>query len=102
VQTGVGLIHSVNSRVASSLAESGYFPSRNFYAALSLAILAIALALGTVFGLKSIIANGYGLLTFGFLAVFVVPVLTIGSYKFWTLSARQGANRRDSTIAGDV
>ncbi len=31
--------------------------------------------------LVSLIANGYGLLTFGFIAVFVIPVLTIGVYK---------------------
>jgi uncharacterized membrane protein YkvI len=47
----------------------------------------VALALlgtGTVlssFGLIDLIARGYGTLTLGFIAVYVIPVLTLGVFK---------------------
>ncbi|MBL4802051.1 MAG: hypothetical protein JKY45_09160 [Emcibacter sp.] len=81
VQTGVGLIHSVNQRIAATLHDRGKEMPELARPAIAIALLLAALVLASAFGLVSLIANGYGLLTFGFIAVFVVPVLTIGIYK---------------------
>ncbi len=81
VQTGVGLIHSVNERIAATFHERGKEMPEIARPAIAIALLLMALVLASAFGLVSLIANGYGLLTFGFIAVFVVPVLTIGIFK---------------------
>jgi uncharacterized membrane protein YkvI len=81
VQTGVGLIHGVNERIAASLHDRGRELPGLARAAVATTLLLVALLLASQFGLVSLIANGYGLLTFGFIAVFVIPVLTVGVYK---------------------
>ena len=81
VQTGVGLIHGVNERIAATLHDRGVELPRWARPAVATAMLLVALLLASRFGLVNLIANGYGLLTFGFIAVFVLPVLTIGVYK---------------------
>lgn len=81
VQTGVGLIHSINERIAATLHDRGKEMPELARPAVAIVLLLVALVLASAFGLVSLIANGYGLLTFGFIAVFVVPVLTIGTYK---------------------
>lgn len=48
-------------------------------------MLLVAILMASMFGLVTLIARGYGILTFGFIAVFVVPVLTIGVYRIITL-----------------
>ena len=48
-------------------------------------LLPVALLMASRFGLVTLIAKGYGILTCGFIAVFVVPVLTIGIYRIITL-----------------
>ncbi|PHZ86606.1 hypothetical protein [Paremcibacter congregatus] len=81
VQTGVGLIHSINERIAATLESQGRKMPRPARPAVALVLLITAVFLANRFGLVALIANGYGILTFGFLAVFVVPVLCIGTYK---------------------
>ncbi|MBT4522669.1 MAG: hypothetical protein HOC23_21940 [Halieaceae bacterium] len=81
VQTGVGLIHGVNERIASTLREAGRTMPGLARTAVATGMLLVALVLAAQFGLISLIARGYGLLTFGFIAVFVIPVLTVGVYK---------------------
>lgn len=81
VQTGVGLLHGVNERIARTLEERGrnMLPVIRLFVAVILLLTALALA--SAFGLVTLIARGYGLLTFGFIAVFVIPVLTIGLWR---------------------
>ncbi|MCF8473634.1 MAG: hypothetical protein K9G26_02975 [Emcibacter sp.] len=81
VQTGVGLVHSINERIAATLHERGREMPKIMRPTTAVALLLVALVLASKFGLVDLIANGYGLLTFGFLAVFVVPVLTIGTVR---------------------
>lgn len=92
VQTGVGLVHAVNERVAATLATSGRDLSGRGRLALALALLLVAFVLAERVGIVALIASGFGLLTWGFILVFVVPVLTIG---LW-LIARPAALSRAS------
>ncbi len=81
VQTGVGLVHGVNERIAASLAERGRAFPPAFRPLTAALLLLIALGLAAAFGIVGLIARGYGLLTFGFIAVFVLPVLTVGLWR---------------------
>jgi uncharacterized membrane protein YkvI len=35
------------------------------------------------FGLIGLIAKGYGTITWGFFVIYVIPVLTLGTYKIY-------------------
>jgi uncharacterized membrane protein YkvI len=86
VQTGVGLIHSVNERIASTLQHRGKTLSGQARAFVATLMLLVAILMASLFGLVTLIARGYGILTFGFIAVFVIPVLTIGVYRIITIA----------------
>jgi len=81
VQTGVGLIHSVNERIASTFHDRGKEMPELARPVIAIFLLLVALVSASAFGLVNLIAQGYGQLTFGFIAVFVVPILTIGVSK---------------------
>lgn len=81
VQTGLGLLHGVNERIARTLEDRGRRMPPVLHPAVAHVLLLAALLLASAFGLVSLIARGYGLLTFGFIAVFVIPVLTIGLWR---------------------
>ena len=83
IQTGVGLIHSVNERIASTLLSRGKAMPGLARPAVATVMSVAALVMASQFGLVTLIARGYGMLTFGFIAVFVVPVLTMGVYKIF-------------------
>ena len=91
VETGAGLIHALNERIARGYAERKRpLPARTrVIAALFL------LALGTVIaqaGLTPLIGRGYGWITWGFIFVYVVPVLTWGVVLIrWERARRAGA-----------
>ena len=77
VETGAGMIHSVNERIAHAYSDrKREFPART-RALTAVAILALG-ALISQFGLTPLIARGYGTLAYGYLAVFVAPILTWG------------------------
>jgi uncharacterized membrane protein YkvI len=80
VETGTGLLHAVNERIAHRREERG----RRLGAAVRPVVAVGFLVLGALlsrFGLIDLIARGYGTLTWVFLAVFVVPVLTVGIWR---------------------
>ena len=93
VQTGVGLIHAINERIAVTLTSKNKKMPKLARSAIAILILLIAFLLATKFGLIQLIAKGYGILTIGFIAVFVIPVLTIGPYKI-ILQTREDNKRR--------
>ena len=78
IETGAGIIHAINERVASAFQESKRkFPA---WARLAIAIgaMAVAVFLADAFGITSLIARGYGLLSYAFIVVVVLPLLTLG------------------------
>jgi uncharacterized membrane protein YkvI len=44
--------------------------------------LLISLVLAS-FGITALVAQGYGTVAWGYLVVYIVPLLTIGVYKIW-------------------
>lgn len=77
VETGTGFIHAVNERVESVFVERGTHLPRLARPAVAFGFLLGAALLARV-GLVDLIARGYGTLTWAFLAVYVIPVLTWG------------------------
>jgi uncharacterized membrane protein YkvI len=85
VQTGVGFIHGVNERIQRTLAASGRsFPSWQ-RPLVATALLGLSLVLAR-FGIIALVARGYGLISWGILVIYFVPLMTVGLYK---LSRRQ-------------
>ena len=78
IETGTGLLHAINERVAHTVAEKGRALPGYMRPVLATGALVVAVVAGNLLGLVSLIARGYGLLTWAFVAVFVVPVLTLG------------------------
>lgn len=83
VETGTGLIHAVNERIAHAVGSSGRPYPRWGRPALAVGLLGVASSL-SAFGLVGLIARGYGTITWVFLIVFVIPVVTLGGWRVIT------------------
>jgi len=90
IETGAGLIHAVNERIAHVWAERGERLPEAVRPSVAIGLL-IAGTVLSGFGLIDLIARGYGTLTWAFLFVFVIPVLTVGVWKIRTARAREAA-----------
>jgi uncharacterized membrane protein YkvI len=76
LESGTGSIHAVNQRIASVRPLT-----RPLRMACSLTLLVIAVFLADRIGLVRLIASGYRMLAWAFLAVYVLPLLTVGVWK---------------------
>jgi len=84
VETGTGMIHAFNERLATALEEKGRELATGIRPAVAVLLLLLATIVAQV-GLENLIAKGYGTATYGFWIVFLIPVLTIGVYKIATI-----------------
>lgn len=80
IETGTGMIHSVNQRIQATLQARGQELRQRFRPLVASVFLLVALGIST-FGLINLIAKGYGTASWGFLVVYIVPLLTIGMYR---------------------
>ena len=80
VETGAGLIHAFNERISGLRAEEDKELPSWVRPAVAVGLLTIATFVSQ-FGLIDLIARGYGTLTWGFIFVYVLPVLTVGVWK---------------------
>lgn len=80
IETGSGMIHAVNERVSNLMQERNrVMPSwQRFTLGLGLLLMGALIA---QYGLIGLIAQGYGTITWGFLLVYVIPILTWGIVK---------------------
>ncbi|MDX1404140.1 MAG: hypothetical protein R3192_06370 [Woeseiaceae bacterium] len=78
VETGAALIHGVNERIDQTFAEHGVQMPQWMRPAVAAAILVVAVLLADAIGLTGLVARGYGSITWAFLLVYIVPVLTYG------------------------
>lgn len=80
IETGTGMIHAFNERIAGGMASLG----KNLpdYARPAIAItLIVGALLMSRWGIIDLIAVGYGAMTWVFIGIIVVPLLTIGVWK---------------------
>ena len=78
VETGAALIHGVNERLDHTFAERGVSMPDWMRPAVAVAILFVAIVLADTIGLTNLVSSGYGMITNGFLLVYVLPLLTYG------------------------
>lgn len=84
IETGTGFVHALNERVAGAFRENGRSMPDWLRAANALAALLAATVLAGGVGLIDLIAKGYGTLTWAFILVFVLPLLTVGAHRILT------------------
>ena len=79
LESGVGAVHAINERVAGWLRGRG---GRSFgtwqRAGLAAAVLTACVIVASRFGLVALIGSGYRLLAYALIAVYLVPLLTLG------------------------
>jgi uncharacterized membrane protein YkvI len=78
VETGAAMIHGVNERLDHTFSEKGMIMPNWMRPTVALLILFTAVILADAIGLTNLVAKGYGTITWGFLLVFVLPLLTYG------------------------
>lgn len=80
IATGTGFIKAVDDRVEIAYKRAkGYVP-RWVRPAIAVGLTALGVVVST-FGLIPLIAQGYGIICWGFFLFFALPMLTIGLYK---------------------
>ncbi len=83
IETGTGFIKAVDDRIETAVTKKGGKVPVGMRAAIAIGSVAIGICIST-FGLTGLISKGYGTICWGFLIVYVVPMLTIGIYKICT------------------
>nr|WP_294810303.1 hypothetical protein [uncultured Sphingomonas sp.] len=79
LESGAGAVHAINERVAGVLRRRrGIELSPRARAAIAGGLLLVCMFVAERVGLIALIASGYRLLAYMFLAVFVLPLMTIG------------------------
>jgi len=80
IETGTGFIHAVNERIKSALQARGKELRAWQRPLVALVLLLLSIGIST-FGLITLIAKGYGSVSWGFFIVYIIPLMTIGLYK---------------------
>ena len=80
IETGAGLIHAFNERIASAFAEMNRPMPAVARPVVAVGLL-IAGALLSKLGLVALIAHGYGTVSWVFIFIYVLPLLTWGVWK---------------------
>lgn len=80
IETGTGMIHAFNERIAGALQAIGKDLPNQYRAVIAIGLLAVALLVSR-FGLIDLIAVGYGTLTWVYMLILILPLFTIGIWK---------------------
>jgi uncharacterized membrane protein YkvI len=84
LESGTGAVHAINERVSTVWQARTRQPlSSRARGAIALALLAICMLIADRVGLVALIANGYRALAYLLIAVYVLPLLTIGIWRLW-------------------
>ena len=82
LESGTGAVHAINERIAAALkARRGTELSPRARAVVAVALLIGCMFLADRFGLVALIANGYRALAYALIALYIVPLLTVGVYR---------------------
>jgi uncharacterized membrane protein YkvI len=82
LESGAGSVHAINERISGAIESRGRPPlTAGARAIIGAVILAGCMFVAGEIGLVDLIASGYRFLAWLFLAVFVVPLITIGTWR---------------------
>lgn len=83
IETGAGMLQGINERIDAWLEEKrGRGLGRAAHAAIAVSAIGVS-ALLSLLGITVLIARGYGTMAWGFLLVYVTPLLTFGVYRMF-------------------
>lgn len=80
IETGSGFIKAVDDRIEIAATGAGQTTPKWVRPVIAIGLTAMGVAVSS-FGLTGLIAKGYGTICWGFLIVYVIPMLTIGLAK---------------------
>jgi len=84
LESGTGAVHAVNERISTVWhARTRKQLNPRARGAIALALLVVCMLIADRVGLVALIANGYRALAYVLIAVYVVPLLTVGLWKLW-------------------
>ena len=78
IETGVAMVHSINERIAGMRRERAKQMPQIQRVIVAAVLLISSIYLATTVGLIDLIGKGYGTLTYLILAVYILPLITIG------------------------
>ena len=81
VDTGVPILHAINERVARVYEERERLMPRTLRPALAVGVMVLSVYAASAVGLVGLIGTGYRLLTYVFIVLLIVPVLTVGVWR---------------------
>jgi uncharacterized membrane protein YkvI len=84
IETGAALIHGLNERLDHTFRERGKRMPNWMRSVIAITTLITAVVVADAIGLTDLIAKGYGTMTWGFLLVFVLPLVTYGMWLLWS------------------
>ena len=88
LESGTGAVHAINERIAAAWRRSrGTAPGRTVRGAIALVLLISCMLLAERVGLVALIANGYRALAYVLLAIYVLPLLTVGLWRLAHVNA---------------
>lgn len=92
LECGTGSVHAVNERIAAAYRRrnGSELPALARFV-IAGALLVISIFLAARFGLVTLIARGYRLLAYAMLAIYVIPLMTVG---VWKLGKAEVSKRR--------
>jgi len=84
LESGTGFVHAINERVAQAyLVRRGRLLPMAARASITGVLLIGSIFFAARFGLVTLIAQGYRALAYVFLAIFVLPVMTVGLWRLY-------------------
>jgi uncharacterized membrane protein YkvI len=82
-KTGVGIVHGFNERLLAAMPGITPRRARAIRLLVPLGLSAVAILLATRVGLVSLIAKGYGDIAWVVIAIYAVPLLTVGIWQIY-------------------
>ena len=90
IETGVGVIHSFNERIAAAYEDRGRRLPAQMRFLIGVSAFAVAVFLANQFGIITLVAQGYSAMSYVFLLVLIIPIATIGLYRVITVKDGAG------------
>jgi uncharacterized membrane protein YkvI len=91
LESAVSGVHSINERVSTVLKERrGRTLKAGPRLALTITVLLVSVFVAGRFGLVALIAQGYSWLAAAFLVIYVLPLLTLGTWRLWRGASASG------------
>lgn len=81
IETSTGIIHALIERIDTGLAEAGKAELKPTQKSIITIIVLILATVFSKFGIIDLIAKGYTFMAYGFIIIYLIPLLTIGLYK---------------------